>query len=166
MSTTDLVLAQSGPQGTIMPVVPYSMMWAILGVLLVTAVIVYYLLAYQLTRPRPERVPAPEPPRLVSVPELQHDYLIEVDTVARRYRAGELTPRRAHAELSIVIRDFITQATGVEADKMTLTELRRTPFVGASHAVSEFYPLVFGVDETRTVEHGIDAARQVIALWR
>lgn len=166
MSITDLLAGAQPPAGTVMPVVPYSLVWAIVGILLVAAVPLYYLLVSILTRPKPEPAPAPPAERLVSVPELQHDYLGRVDDIGRRFSAGELTPRRANAELSVAVRDFVAQATGVEADKMTLTELRRTPFVGASHAVAEYYPLVFGAQETRSVEHGVHAAKQVISLWR
>ncbi|KAB1657306.1 hypothetical protein F8O01_08670 [Pseudoclavibacter chungangensis] len=166
MFITDASVLASADTGTIMPVVPYSVIWLVLGILLVGAVPLYYLLVYALTRPRPEREPEPVVEVPVSVPQLQHDYLVRVDGIRHRHAAGELTPRRAHAELSSAVRDFVAQATGVEADKMTLTELRRTPYVGASYAVAEFYPLVFGVDEARSVDHGVDAAKQVISLWR
>lgn len=172
MCITDLadvasVVAQGGPDGTIVPPIPYNVLWAVLGVILVVIVATYYLFAWLLTRPSPEPsapVSVPSPRR--TVPELQGAYLYEVDQIAHRYAAGELTPRRAHAALSVAVREFLAEATGVPTDKMTLTELRSTPFVGATHAVAEFYPIVFGADEAHSVEHGTDAARQVIMLWR
>lgn len=170
MCTTELTaapVAESAPPGTIMPAVPYEALWAVIGVLLIVIVAVYYLFAWLLTRPpaepaAPVSIPAPRR----TVPELQGAYLFEVDQIAGRYARGELTPRRAHAALSVAVREFLTEATGVPADKMTLSELRSTPFVGATHAIAEFYPIVFGADEARSVEHGTDAARQVITLWR
>ena len=175
MSITDVAAAlapgplgaQATPPGTIMPVVAYNPLWGILAAALILAVGVFYLLAWLLTRPRPQApapVAAPTPQR--SVGELQGIYLHTIDDIARRHAAGELSPRRAHAALSVAVREFLSEATGVPADKMTLTDLRSTPYVGATYAVAEYYPIVFGPDEARSVEHGAHAARQVITLWR
>ena len=171
MSTIELALgvavAQQTPPGTVMPVVAYNPLWGVLAGLLVLAVAVYYAIAYLLTRPRPPRPEpraVPTPPR--SVPELQGVYLHEIDSITHRHATGQLTPRRAHAELSRTVREFVAEATGVPTDKMTLQDLRGTPYSGAAYAVAEYYPLVFGVDEATSVHHGADAARQVIGLWR
>jgi len=158
--------AASGPAGDIMPVVGYSAVWPILGALLVVVVALYYALSYLLTRPRPVRQPAAIPAPPVSVPQLQSQYLARVDEVADRFRRGELTPRRAHARLSLVVREFAAEASGVEADRMTLAQLRATRLVGTTNAVAEYYPQVFGVDDPRTIDHGVHAAREVIRRWR
>lgn len=168
MFTTDIaLLAQESPPGTIMPAVPYSPIWGVLGALLLLAIVVYYALSWFLTRPRP---PKPGPTAAAStkrsVPELQGIYLHEVDMISQRHQAGELSARRANAALSVAVREFLAEATGTPADKMTLTELRSTPYVGATYAVAEYYPIVFGADEARNVEHGAHAARQVISLWQ
>ncbi|GGA58828.1 hypothetical protein GCM10011490_05990 [Pseudoclavibacter endophyticus] len=159
--------AQTTPPGTIMPTVPYSPIWGVLAAALIVGVVLYYGLTWLLTRPRPEAPPpaaAPTPVR--SVPELQGVYLHEIDSILQRHAAGELSPRRAHAALSVTVREFLSEATGVPADKMTLTDLRQTPYVGATYAVAEYYPIVFGAQEAQSVEHGAHAARQVIALWQ
>lgn len=158
---------QATPPGTIMPVVAYHPIWGVIAAVLVVLVAVFYALAWLLTRPSPEApLPVAAPKPLRSVPELQGMYLHEVDNIARRHAAGELSPRRAHAALSVAVREFLSEATGVPADKMTLTDLRSTPYVGATHAIAEYYPIVFGADEARTVDQGAYAARQVITLWQ
>lgn len=166
-TVTQAAPAQATPPGTILPVVPYSPIWGVIAAALIVFVAAYYVLSWLLTRPTPEPpapVAAPTPVR--SVPELQSVYLHEVDTILQRHMSGELSARRTHAALSVAVREFLAEATGIPADKMTLTELRTTPFVGATHAIAEYYPIVFGADEARSVEHGALAAKQVIALWR
>ncbi|MGO2111495.1 MAG: hypothetical protein ACTH31_07765 [Pseudoclavibacter sp.] len=163
----DAVLAQATQPGTIMPVVPYSPIWGVLAAFLIVLVVLYYALSWLFTRPRPVAPPpvaAPTPVR--AVPELQGVYLQEVDTIMRRHAAGELSARRTHAALSVAVREFLSEVTGVPADKMTLTDLRSTPYVGATYAVAEYYPVVFGAAEAKNVEHGAHAARQVITLWQ
>lgn len=155
------------PAGQILPVVGYSPLWLVIGLLLILLVVAYYLLSLLLTRPRP--APQPVPPAAAprrSGAELQAVYLEQVERIEQLHAAGELSARRAHAELSRTVREFVSEATGVPADRMTLSELRATPFAGAAFAVSEYYPLIFGPDEARSTEHGLHAARQVIALWR
>lgn len=157
----------TAPPGTVMPVVPYSPIWGIIGALLVLAVAVYYAAVWFFSRPAPvAAAPTMAPTPVRSVPELQGIYLGEIDAILQRNAAGELSPRRTHAALSRAVREFLAEATGVPADKMTLTDLRATPYSGAAHAIAEYYPIVFGAEEARSVEHGAHAARQVISLWR
>lgn len=158
--------ASGGQEGTIMPVLPYSTGWLLLGCLLLLAIALYYLLSWLLTRPRPVReVPPPAPPP-ISIEQARFSAMAEIGGIEHRFHTGQLTARRAHAELSLVVRDFVSRATGAPADRMTLSELRRTPYRGAARAVAEYYPVVFGARDAESVQHGLMAARRVVTLWR
>lgn len=155
----------AAPEGTIMPAVNYWMIWGFLGGFLVLAVAAYYLWAYLSTRPR-RRLPELAPPSpLPDLGQVRTRYLGRVDDIERRYQQGALTSRRAHAELSVVVRDYVAEATGVRADKMTLADLRRTQLYGTTHTVAQFYPIVFGSRDYRGVGQGANAARSVITTW-
>lgn len=163
MSVADHLLAS--PQGTIMPAVNYWMIWGFVGGFLVLAVIAYYLWAYLSTLPRRRLPQLATPSPAPDLGEVRARYLGRVDDVEGRYRAGALSTRRAHAELSVVVRDYVAEATGVRADRMTLSELRRTQLYGTTHTVEQFYPIVFGSREYRGVAQGANAARSVITTW-
>lgn len=154
------------PEGTVIPVIDYAAFWLVLGFLILAAIAAYYFLVVFLTRPRPPK-PAPVlPPARPPVYALQQEYLERVDDVARRASSGELTPRRAHAELSVLVRGFVAAVSTVPADKMTLTDLRRTELRGVSNAVGQYYPMVFGAHDPSGAEAGVAAAREVITTWR
>lgn len=153
-------------EGTVIPVVPYSVFWLILGCILLLAIPLYYLLAWLWTRPR-EVLPDPPPvPQAATIERARSEAMTDIGRIEREFREGRLSARRAHAELSRVVRGFVTEATGVRADRMTLAEMRRTPFAGATRAVAEYYPIVFGARDQGSAEQGFNAARQVVTLWR
>lgn len=158
-------LAAGEPEGTIMPAVSYWPIWGLIGGFLLLAVVAYYLWAYLSTLPR-RRLPELAPPSpLPDLGEIRGRYLGRVDDIERRHQQGALSSRRAHAELSVVVRDYVAEATGVRADRMTLTDLRRTQLRGTAHTVGQFYPIVFGAREYRGVAQGANAARSVITTW-
>lgn len=154
------------PEGTVIPVIDYAQFWLVLGFLILAAIVAYYFLVVFLTRPRPPKAAPVLPPARPPVYALQQEYLERVDDVARRAAAGELTPRRAHAELSVLVRGFVAAVSTVPADKMTLTDLRRTELRGVSHTVGQYYPMVFGAHDPSGAEAGVAAAREAISTWR
>lgn len=153
------------PEGTIMPVVAYWPIWALLGGFLLLAVLGWYLFAILATRKRRTPPPLEIAKPLPDLAEVRVRHLRRIDEIEGRYRAGQLSSRRAHAALSVVVRDYVAEATGVRADRMTLSDLRRTPFRGTAHTVGQYYPIVFGAREYRGVEQGAAAARSVITRW-
>lgn len=164
--------ATPGPTlpGQIMPVAGYDPFWLILGVLLVALAALIVGVALLLTRGPRARTPRPRP--RPSLGELRERATHEIDDVERQLRSRAITPRRAHARLSRIVREFVAAASERPADHMTLTELRemaRTQggrFAPVAGAVAVYYPQVFAPDAPDAVDIGLRLARSTVAGWR
>lgn len=151
--------------------------WAGLGLLLLVAAWYAYILRSTRRRPAAQRAPqAPEPPA-VGVPDLarlRRDYLQRIDAVDREAAAGTRSGRSSHQELSLLIRSFVRDASGVDATRMTLAELRAAgPAAGpaahgvpaAAEAIAVLYPAAFAVGPASGVPDAARAAREVVRSW-
>ncbi len=106
---------------------------------------------------------------------LQRDYLDRIDAVALEARAGTRSARSSHQELSLLIRSFVRDASGVDAPRMTLADLRAVtgagqPFSAAAAAVGRSYPAAFAAGESAgeaayAVPDAAEAARDVVRSW-
>ncbi|MGP4032212.1 hypothetical protein [Pseudarthrobacter sp. 1C304] len=160
--------------------------WAGLGLLALVAA--WYTCVLLGTRPRPAaRIAAQTPaaPAAGSAPDLarlRDEYLLQIDAVDREAAAGTRSVRSAHQELSLLIRSFIRDASGVDAPRMTLAELRvagqgphRQPgaehvpserqFRAAADAVAGLYQGAFAAAPASAVPDAARAAREVVRSW-
>lgn len=158
------------PPGQILPVVGYDPFWVILGLLLLALAVLAVALTVLLTRDRRIRAPRTPPPPTVA--RLRERANGEINEVERLLRSGALTPRRGHARLSRIVREFVAAASESPTDTMTLTELRElartrgAQFTPVAGAVAVYYPQVFAPDAPDAVDIGLRLARATVAGWR
>lgn len=139
--------------------------WWVLGVLLVVALGGAYYVVWLCTRPRGILVPPPPPPRKVDVRSLKQKYLGMIDEVAEEHAAGELDARRLSQRLSLVLRFFAHESTGVVAEVMTLEDLADADLPAVHGAVAEYYPSSFRRTAKHDPDGAIDIARKVVSTW-
>lgn len=152
--------------------------WAGLGLLVLAAAWYAYVFLSTRRRPAAQRVEAtPAPPAAVSAPDLarlRQDYLQRIDAVDREAAAGIRSSRSSHQELSLLIRSFVRDASGVDATRMTLAELRAAgPSAGpaahgvpaAADAVAALYPAEFAAGPAPGVPGASRTAREVVRSW-
>ena len=154
--------------------------WAALGLLVLVAA--WY--AYRLPEyPAPgARRGSPGAPAAVAAPDLarlRRDYLERIDAVDREAAAGTRSGRSAHQELSLLIRSFVRDASGVDATRMTLAELRaagagpagaaaQPPAHGvpaAAAAIAALYPAAFAAGPASGAADAARTAREVVRSW-
>ena len=144
---------------------PYASRWLWLGIAALALVALWY--AWVLWSTRRRRVVVP--PRITPdrLTRLRADYTHQIDVVLGRAAAGEITQRRAHQQLSVLVRHFVQEVSGVHAPTMTLTELTASGerFTPVSHVVGRLYPGEFAPRETQTVAGAGEVAKQVVARW-
>ena len=143
----------------------YAAKWLWIGIGILALVAAWYAWVWWSTRERKVVVPPRVTPDRLS--RLREDYTRQIDLVLERAASGEITQRRAHQQLSVLVRHFVQEVSGIHAPTMTLTELnargpRLTP---VSEVVGTLYPGEFGPRETATLAGAGTVAKQVVARW-
>ena len=151
--------------GEVMPLVGYSPIWLLIGLALLVGVVAYFLIVVAATRRRVDEVVVHDDAPVELPVEVRERVRHGIDTVERRVRSGTLDRRAAHEELSSLVREYVTAATGIPADRMTLADLERSDLRGTARAVARFYPGLFAAAATDDVTGAIRAAREVIDGW-
>lgn len=153
-------------QPTLFPPVGYSFWWAALAAVVLLGVVAYYVLVPLLTRAR-ERA---EPTGVGWLPgetplELRARYLGLVTEVEQSHARGELGARASHQRLSLLLRSYAYETTGLGAPRMTLADLRRARAVPLAGAVERLYPGAFREVERGGVAEAAALTRRVIDSW-
>lgn len=146
----------------------YSTTWLVIGLVIVAALLGWGVVIWWQTRePRPD-APAPGPPPGWRLAQLKADYVARIDELVRLADHAEISPRRAHQELSLTVRQFVEEASGLHAPTMTLSELGRSGVASlapVTDVVLRLYPVEFGPDASVPVGRAADVARQVVSRW-
>lgn len=139
--------------------------WWVLGGTLLLLVLAAYAFAWLWTRPRGLLEPPPPPPVPIDVRSVKQKYLGLIDEVALEHAEGELEPRALAQRLSLVLRFFAHESTGVVAEVMTLRDLQEADLPTVRGAVEQYYPSSFRRAAKHDPDAAIAAARQVVATW-
>ncbi|MET4003731.1 hypothetical protein ABIB48_002466 [Arthrobacter sp. UYCu511] len=146
--------------------VGYSAWWPLLGVALLILCAAAVAWIWVATKP-PGTIGVPNfvPPRHPQ--GVKAKYLALIDGLQNQHDAGHLATRAAHSELSLAVRTFVHEMTGLRTQRMTLTELREHRLPLAEEAVELFYPGEFSrTGGDRLVSDSAQAARNVVREWR
>jgi hypothetical protein len=159
------VRADPPPNGFYAPD-PYADRWLVIGLGLLAAILVWYVAVWWLTRDR-KRAPAGLSGDRLEV--FRSDCLRQIELLVADVRAGRVAERQGHQQLSLLVRHFVMEASGVAATAMTLTDLRdgaeRHRLAPVGDVVEGLYPGEFGAHEAVALETAADAARRMVAQW-
>jgi hypothetical protein len=158
------VPAEPAPPGFYAPDA-YAAWWLWVGLAVFVGVLGWYVWVWRATRERPVVVPSALGGDRVA--RLRDEYARQIDVVAQRAAAGRLSPRDAHQRLSVLVRHFVQELSGIRAPTMTLTELtasgaRLTP---VSEVVEVLYPGEFAPEAADTVAGAAEVAKEVVRRW-
>lgn len=153
-------------EGTFYAPVGYSVWWPLAGAAIVVLCAGWFGWVFISTRARAEAtVPRFMPPRTADT--VRGKYWELINAIEARHDAGTLGVRPAHLELSLAVRTFVHEMTGIKAQRMTLAQLKEAQLPLVADAVERFYPGEFapGTSHT-TVAASAEAARNVVGSWR
>lgn len=152
-----------GDNGYYAPV-QYTILWPVLGLVLIALVIAWYVWMLRHVRRR-ARGSAPKPVAAPSPSVLRERYLGLIGEIEQEHADGVLSTRRAHQRLGGILRMYAHESSGVRAQVMTLADLDRAGLVPLTRAVSAYYPVEFREAETGSVPEAASLARQVVTTW-
>lgn len=145
----------------------YTVVWPILGGFILFALLIWAMSVWMLTRPPEESEgSAPLPPS--AMVKLRREALTKIDEIEAKVKAGTMPARKGHHELSKVVRGFVSEVSGLEADTMTAADLRAGGPPHLASLIEEYYPRQFGIEEADrpSLAASADAGRQVVGGWQ
>ncbi|MBO7426509.1 MAG: hypothetical protein J6U23_12630 [Clostridiales bacterium] len=95
----------------------------------------------------------------------QKEYLAKIAIVEQNYLSGQIDARSAHQELSAIVRMFVHDLTGINAQNFSLNELKAHNIHQISYLIEEFYAPEFAERSDKETSNSIAQAREVIIRW-
>ncbi|ROQ41263.1 hypothetical protein EDF46_0639 [Frondihabitans sp. PhB188] len=140
-------------------------LYLVIGVLLVALLVAWYVFLVRFSRTRFPRPVVDGPKPRVELGLLQAKYGAMIDEVNALSETGELSERAVHSRLSLLLRFFASEASGIEAQVMTLSDLRSAPLPRVTGAVEQYYPPAFQKQHPGDPAAAVATAREVVRSW-
>lgn len=161
------------PAGEIIAPHGYSLWWGGLGLLLLVLVVAGWMVLWRSTRTPRITTAVMEPGSTPSVDGVADPWanprnaaLARITVLEDRYQAGNLPGRQVHQDLSVIVRDFTTARTGLDATALTLSELQRhRDAAPATAIITDLYSPEFAAHATGEPLAAIEQTREVITRW-
>jgi hypothetical protein len=104
------------------------------------------------------------------VARARRDHLRRLDKVEAAVATGEMTPRSAHQQISVLVRSYVDAVSSVETRSMALEQLRATAPAEVADVVALIYPPAFQPGDqgepAARLDPALHDARAVVATWR
>jgi hypothetical protein len=146
----------------------FAVYWLLIGIVAAVLGVVLFVYAFRLrremekNREREIRLRKPGP---AAMERIRKKYLLELDAVQKDYESKEVDYREAFRRMSKTIRMFVFEATGIEVQNYTLTEIRTLHMRSLTQLVTAYYRPEFAARSTASVGRALDNTRKVIEIW-
>jgi hypothetical protein len=144
---------------------PHFPVYLVVGILLLALVVGWYVFVVRFSRGRFPRPVVDAAVKRPDLPALRAKYLSMIDEVESEQSSGRLTERAVASRLSLLLRFFVFESSGVDAQVMTLTDLRRAALPGVTGAVEQYYPPAVRGDHPGDPAAAVATAREVVLSW-
>lgn len=141
----------------------YSVVYPILftlGLALCLAVLVWF---FWQKKPK-EDIAETKKPVILDASMIKKKYLMRLDELSRR--VDKNNPRSNYQELSLLMRSFVSDITGIKVTKFTLYEIDRQKFPILYDMIEEFYPPEFSREGFGDPMLAIEKVRRGIETWK
>lgn len=143
---------------------PYSTWWLWLGLMVLAAVIAWYVGVFVWTLPA-HRLRTLPVVRSLHTKLLRRRFAHTVQRIASQYRDGELTEAQAGAAMSRTLRSFLHQATGTRAQYMHVDDIGSSELAPAAPLLSALDDAQFNSASPVRLGDVGDAAEELIRSW-
>jgi hypothetical protein len=144
---------------------PHFPVYLAAGILLLALVAGWYVFVIRFSRGRLPRTVVAGPVPRPDLPALRAKYLAMIAEVESEHRAGRLSERAVASRLSLLLRFFAFESSGVDAQVMTLTDLRSADLPSVTGAVAQYYPPAFREQHPGDPDAAVATAREVVLSW-
>lgn len=90
------------------------------------------------------------------------NYLIDL---YNKVHAGQMDTKAAYQELSMLVRDFVKEVSGLDVTTSTLQEIRGKNIPVIEQLISEYYEPEFAFETDDDAKSAINNAKRIIEKW-
>ena len=112
--------------------------------------------------------PVKTPPRRELL-EIKKQYIFSLQTLLKKYDSGNMGKRDAYQKMSLLIRGFVHEATGINVENHTKLEIRGCGLKNLDMLMEEYYIPEFAEDEkarNNDFKASCNKTLGVIKAWR
>ncbi|WP_173472628.1 hypothetical protein [Eubacterium ruminantium] len=147
--------------------ISYMTLWLIIAAVLVALVIFMQVffrikLRGRLGKSKKIKIKKPKPKTLI---EIKTAYLGKLAQIEYNLRSSSISTKEAYQKMSLCIRGFVYEATGIPVEKYTLTEIKEVGIPVLTQLVSEYYEPEFAMATYADVNQSILKTRKVLESW-
>lgn len=106
--------------------------------------------------------------RRVGLPTARDRALFELDRIGQQVAEGGITERAGYQQMSLVVRHFVAEVTGVPTGSMALADLQAVGATPVAEAIALMYPPEFApspAPQYEPLDHTLARARHLVATW-
>ena len=159
---------------TLQPPFEYYWWLILVGIVFLAGAIVLFLMAINrlsATRQPKKKKTAPviKRPDQRNLTMIKDKYTKQIQALLTSYQRKQITKRDGYQRLSLLIRGFVTDATGINVENYTKTEIKGFNIKSLDSLMDEYYIPEFGEKErSRNREFGVSCNKtiKVIKTWK
>ena len=146
----------------------YLILWIIIAVLFIGGVIFAQIF---LRKKLGDRLKREKKLRLKKIAEAtlegkKKKYIGELLYIESDLQQNRITVRQAYQRISMTIRMFVFEVTGIKVQKYTLSEIRKVNIPQLTNLVREYYEPEFARETRADIRASLLKTRRLIEAWR
>lgn len=148
---------------------PFS--YAILPMILVGALIFFYgiYLLVSVSKKQHKKAPICQTPNKpnhgTDIRTIKIKYLTELENIKQELRREQISTREAYQKMSLCIRQFVHEVTGIQVQNYTLQDIRQLHMPSLEALIVEYYAPEFAVTSLGDSTASLERTKRAIELW-
>lgn len=134
---------------------------------LVTLYGIYFLISILLKQPK-KKTKKPASQKTLSPTDLRtlkSKYITELEQLKQALWTQQISTRDAYQKMSLCIRHFVYEVTGIQVQNCTLEDIKELRMPGLEALIAEFYAPEFAMTTISDSTTSLEKTKRVIELW-
>lgn len=155
----------------LLPLASYGMLLAVIAAALLAVALAWGAALFIALRSSARKSPAGQSaaaaPAIADIAALKAKALKEIDEIDASYHARRLSYSGLYQQLSVIVRGFVRQASGVDVTTMTLEQLDAATELGRlPKLIQTYYPSEFsGEENIADAQLAVRRAKALVTEW-
>lgn len=142
----------------------YSFIPIIIIFIILVCLIIFTILFIKKTKKQNIIIKQITPKKDINI--IKNNYLLRINNLLNDINNKKVSNRKAYQQLSVLIRNFIYEATGIKVQNYSLEEIKITSIPYLYDLIYEFYDPEFNKISTSSIKDSINKTVSVIQKWK